>query len=139
MSKIEQTVRIEATPNRVFQALTRADDYRGWWSKNCAIAEWEGGECLLHFIKDGNPVSMRFRVDAMDENRGVQWTCLANDAPPWVGTTVAWRIEPAGAAVDLHLDHAGWSDTPPPPVAQGWQHFTASLKAYVETGTGSPW
>jgi uncharacterized protein YndB with AHSA1/START domain len=138
MSTISQKVTIRATPQQVREALVRPEEYRGWWSKNCAIADWIGGESLLHFLKEGTHVSMRFRVDELAASR-VQWTCVAHDFEPWVGTTLSWTIQPAEGAAEVSLAHEGWKGEPPPPVAEGWQHFLGSLKSYVETGVGQPW
>ncbi len=57
----------------------------------------------------------------------------------WLGTTLAWRIEDAGGAALVFLEHAGWKDAAPDAVAQGWKHFLGSLRSYLETGTGLPW
>ncbi|MBI1800798.1 MAG: SRPBCC domain-containing protein, partial [Chloroflexi bacterium] len=47
---------------------------------------------------------------------------------------MTWTIKEAGSAVVVAVDHSGWKDAGPETVAQGWKHFLASLKAYVETG-----
>jgi uncharacterized protein YndB with AHSA1/START domain len=139
MSSIKQEVRIKGDASKVYQALTRQSGYRAWWNKAGDVAEAVGGEAKLHFVKDGQPVSMRFRIDEMKENAAVRWTCVAHDMPSWVGTTLSWRIEPGAGDVLLSFEHAGWNDGAPEPVVQGWLHFVSSLKAYVETGTGMPW
>jgi hypothetical protein len=59
--------------------------------------------------------------------------------PDWIGTTLAWHIDGTGDGAEVALEHGGWSGAAPEPVAQGWQHFVASLKSYLETGAGQPW
>ena len=56
-----------------------------------------------------------------------------------IGTTLTWTIKGTGDEVVVALDHAGWKDEGPEPVKQGWKHFLASMKSYLETGTGQPW
>lgn len=139
MNSIKDEIRIHGTASKIYEALIRQAGYRGWWNAVGEVAETVGGEAKLRFVKDGNPVNMRFRIDEMKANESVRWTCVAHDMPSWVGTALTWRIKEAGGAVGVALDHSGWKDAAPDVVAQGWKHFLRSLKSYVETGTGQPW
>jgi uncharacterized protein YndB with AHSA1/START domain len=139
MNAIKDEIRIQAPASKVYDALTRQAGYRGWWNAAGEVAESVGGEAKLRFVKDGNPVNMRFRIDEMRANDCVRWTCIAHDMPSWVGTTLTWRLKEAGGTTVVSFDHGGWKDAAPEPVVQGWKHFMASLKSYVETGTGHPW
>ncbi|GEM_PF-176183 len=139
MSSIKDEIRIHGTANKVYEALTREAGYRGWWNAAGEVEETVGGEANLHFVKDGTPVNMRFHIDEMKTNERVRWTCVAHDMPNWVGTVLTWRLQDAGGAVLVSLEHSGWKEAGPEPVAQGWKHFLGSLKSYVETGTGQPW
>jgi len=139
MNSIKDEVRIQASAAKAYEALTRQAGYRGWWNAKAEVPESVGGEAKLYFVKDGNPVNMRYRIDEMNPNESVHWTCIGHDMPAWVGTSLHWRIKEGGGAVVVSLDHDGWKDAAPDPVAQGWKHFLGSLKAYLETGTGQPW
>jgi uncharacterized protein YndB with AHSA1/START domain len=139
MSSIKDEVSIQASPNEVYEALTRQSGYRGWWNAVAEVPEAAGGEARLRFVKDGNPVNMTFRVDELEPNRAIRWTCIAHDMPSWVGTTLSWRLSEGDRGTRVSFEHGGWKDAPPEPVMQGWKHFLASLKTYVETGTGQPW
>ncbi len=139
MSSIKDEIRIQATPGKAYEALTRQAGYRSWWNAVGEVAENIGGEARLHFVKDGHPVNMTFRIEEMTANEGVRWTCVAHDMPSWVGTSLTWRIKQSGDAVVVSLDHSGWKDAAPEPVAQGWRHFLGSMKSYLEAGTGQPW
>jgi uncharacterized protein YndB with AHSA1/START domain len=139
MGTIAQQVTIRGTPEKVYEALTQQSGYRGWWNKVGEVDQKPGGFATLRFVKDGQPVDMRFRIDATERGREVKWTCLEHTAPPWVGTTLNWKLAPAGEAVNVSFEHGGWEGAAPQPVIDGWKHFLGSLKTYVETGTGSPW
>jgi hypothetical protein len=123
----------------VYEALREQRGYRGWWNAAGEVAETVGGEAKLHFVKDGQPVNKRFRVDELRQDELVRWTCVGHDLPSWVGTTLSWRLRQQGGDVLVPFEHAGWKGEAPEPVAQGWSHFTASLTSFVETGTGEPW
>ena len=139
MDIIKDEIRIEGSTSAVYDALTRQAGYRGWWNKVGEVAETVGGEAKLRFVKDGQPVNMTFRIDEMKVNERVRWTCVSHDMPSWIGTSLTWRLAGGDGAVLVTLEHAGWKDAAPDAVAQGWKHFLASLKAYIETGTGQPW
>jgi uncharacterized protein YndB with AHSA1/START domain len=139
MSSIKDEIRIRSTAAMAYAALTEQAGYRGWWNKVAEVPSDVGGEAKLLFDKAGSPVAMRYRIDAMTPNEQVKWTCIAHDMPSWIGTTLTWSIKSADDGVLVALDHAGWQTEPPEPVIQGWRHFLASLKSYLETGTGQPW
>lgn len=138
MSSIKDSVRINVPLARAMEALTTQQGYTAWWSKDCTIGG-PGGEARLKFDKQGTIVNMSYRIDRVDPSGSVKWTCIGHDIPAWVGTTLNWSVVPDGAGVEVKLDHAGWKEAPPEPVAQGWKHFLGSMKAYLETGTGQPW
>jgi uncharacterized protein YndB with AHSA1/START domain len=132
---IRDEIRVDAPASRVYEALTTQSGYRGWWN---AVAEIDGAEARLHFVKGGQPVRMRFRIDQTNGER-VRWSCVDHDMPSWVGTTLDWRIADIGDGTLVAFEHAGWQGAPPDMVVQGWKHFLASLGSYVETGAGQPW
>jgi uncharacterized protein YndB with AHSA1/START domain len=141
MSTLKDEIRMQASATNVYQALTTQIGYRSWWNATAEVAETVGGEAALHFVKDGTPIHMYFRIDEQTSNQSVRWTCVKHDMPSWVGTTLSWNLQanPQGTEVLLTLDHNGWQGEAPEAVAQGWKHFLASLKSYVETGKGQPW
>ncbi len=139
MNDIKEKVIVRADAARVFAALTEEAGYNGWWSKDCRIGARAGDEAALKFNKDGNIVSMRFRIDEVAPARTVRWTCVGHDMPSWLGTTLRWELAPADGRTEVAFEHAGWKGDAPEPVVQGWRHFLGSLRAYLETGSGQPW
>jgi uncharacterized protein YndB with AHSA1/START domain len=139
MSSIKEKLIVQGSSAKVFEALTSQAGYLGWWSKDCQIAQKSGDESRLKFNKDGNIVSMRFRLDEKIPGQSVRWTCIGHDMEPWIGTTLTWRLAPEDDATEVTLEHGGWKGDAPDPVRQGWRHFIGSLRSYVETGQGQPW
>lgn len=70
-------------------------------------------EAQLRFVKDGQPVNMRFRIDEMKPNEGVRWTCTAHDMPSWIGTTLNWGLAESDGGVVVSLEHAGFGRMQP--------------------------
>lgn len=139
MSSIKEKVIVRGSTDKVFDALTSTSGYRGWWSKDCQIAEKPGAESSLKFNKNGTIVSMRFRVDEVVPKKSVRWTCVAHDMDSWIGTTLTWALAADGNATEVSFEHSGWKGDAPEPVVQGWRHFVGSLRSFVETGEGQPW
>ena len=140
---IERQIEINATPKKVFEAITSPAGIHGWWSHNSAIAKDIGVEHILYFVKQGHSIVMKFRLDKKGSNH-VVWTCTENGNPAWVGTTLEFKLNGLGSGTQVNFTHIGWNeqfkDTPlyvsVPPT---WDAFMASLKSYCETGAGQPW
>jgi uncharacterized protein YndB with AHSA1/START domain len=139
MPSIKDQVRIQTTPDKAFAALTTQAGYRAWWNAKAEVPVQVGATAQLHFVKDGQPVEMAFRIESQTLNDSVRWTCVAHAMPSWLGTSLEWKIAPAADGVVVSLDHAGWKEAGPDMVAQGWKHFLGSMKAYLEGGQGQPW
>src|SRR5262245_21823901 len=136
MQSIKDRIRIEVPLAKAMTALTTESGYRGWWSKDCQVANAAGGEATLKFNKSGTIVTMKYRIDAVDPKRGVKWTCIDHDFATWIGTCLNWDVATKDGGVEVSLEHAGWKETPPEAVVQGWNHFLRSMKSYLETGSG---
>jgi hypothetical protein len=77
------------------------------------------------------------RVDALRAPSLVAWACVAHTrGEEWTGSAVRFELADRGPrACALDFRHIGM---PPDLLAQGWDHFLASLSGYLEHGTGSP-
>jgi len=76
----------------------------------------------------------RLRPDA-----NVTWRCVGG-ADEWVGTTLTFDLSPTDDGTAVLFTHADWRD-PSEFMAHcsaRWAYFLLSLKAFVETGTGTP-
>jgi uncharacterized protein YndB with AHSA1/START domain len=137
----EKTLRIKAAPDALFDALTTIEGLSAWWSK--AMGSGETGGQLKFFMSAPEPVAMR--VVAAVRPVSVQWTVTACDfLPDWVGTRPTFTITAidgiGGETSELHFRHRGLTGELDciEMCSQGWDHFLPSLRAYVETGHGSP-
>jgi uncharacterized protein YndB with AHSA1/START domain len=141
MNDIHHEITSQASTNAAYAALTTPEGLRGWWARDCDISEGVGAEHELRFAKDDRLVAMRFRVEALEPDRLVRWSCVENGNPAWVGSTLEWRLEAGTAGSTIRFEHGGFAAGGPPyeMTVQGWTHFTASLQRLLDTGTGEPW
>ncbi len=134
MVDILHRVGITATPARVYDALTTIEGLAEWWTTNTSGSS---NDTLLFRFGDVGGFDMKV-VDLRPEER-VVWDVTDGPAE-WVATTVTFELVPAGEWTIVLFTHAGWRE----PVefmhhcSTKWAMFLMSLKAFVETGVGTP-
>jgi uncharacterized protein YndB with AHSA1/START domain len=126
---------IRAPRERVFDAIATVDGPRHWWTTQVTGSAAAGGE--LRFAFTGLDEVMVMHVTASRRPFAVEWACARHTRDnEWAGTRLEFRLAARGPAESaLDFRHRG---LPSEVVAQGWDHFLASLAAYAETGTGTP-
>lgn len=133
----EKTIRLQASPSEVFDALTTVTGLSSWWTRVTGLGE-AGGE--LRFYFDSPTDACVMHVDSADRPARVEWT-VAECAflPDWVGTRPTFTITPVeGDASDLHFRHHGLTAELDciEMCTLGWDTYLSSLRRYVETGEG---
>ncbi|MBI5262685.1 MAG: SRPBCC family protein [Bradyrhizobium sp.] len=133
------TIFIAATPEKVWEALTRAEFSRKYFF-GCAVEiEPRVGGALLVKAPDGSP-HITGEVIEHDPPRkltvswNVDWPGLVERLGP---TLVTYEIDPAGEAVRLtmrELHDRPLSDDILSGGRQGWPAILSSLKSLLETG-----
>ena len=92
---IERTLRLRATPARVWRALTEPDELNRWFGQRCAIDLRPGGEAWMEWDGYGR---FAMRVERVDAERylAIRWagdTDKTLDESP--GTLVEWTLDPS--------------------------------------------
>jgi len=135
--EIVDHVEIAAPPAKVLAAVTTADGIRAWWTQDCDVS---ASEHTYRFKQSGPRAASTFRVEQQDA-RGIALVCVAEtNGIGWLGTRLAFAIEPAASGSRVALTHAGFPQASAcyDDCVSGWKHFLGSLKAYLETGRGTP-
>jgi uncharacterized protein YndB with AHSA1/START domain len=137
MVDIQHEIKIQATPERVFQALARVEDLRAWHSAQVQGSGGVGG--VLTFEHTGGP-TFHWEVAESVPQKRVAWKCTAGPGDS-VGTTVSFDLAPtADGRTLVELAHKGWPGT------HGnyrkcntyWGVLLHHLKQYLETGACRP-
>jgi hypothetical protein len=94
-----------------------------------------GGELRFGFA--GLDELMVMRVTASQRPSALTWSCVKHTRNnEWAGTVLEFRLTARGPSeTELDFRHGG---LPAELVTRGWDYFLASLAAYAETGTGTP-
>jgi uncharacterized protein YndB with AHSA1/START domain len=134
----QATIRVKASPEALFEALTTVTGLAAWWSPVTGSGE-AGGE--LRFIMNA-PEPLVIQVDEATRPTSVRWTVTdCPFLPDWVGTRPAFTITPVDSGTaELRFRHHGLNQTLEciAMCTRSWDHFMTSLRDYVETGHGSP-
>ncbi len=135
-----RTMTIAAPCGTVFDALATVDGPKGWWTTRVSGSAETGGS--LRFVYPGVEGHALMHVDQAVRPNSVQWACVENTIlPDWVDTVIVFDLtECSPDRCVLNFRHRGLT-----PALEcfdlcqaGWNRFLPSLKAYAETGQGTP-
>lgn len=138
------TVEIASPPERVFTALTSADDVVKWWGSadSYRTTEWtmklEPGTPWRGsgVGSDGTPFSVEGEVLEVDAPRRLVWTWRA----AWDGgntTKVTYTLEPIDGGTRVTLRHEGFADRHDAcrMHGEGWERVLGWAKAHLSAST----
>ena len=132
---IEITKQIDASPDRVFRALTEADELAGWFPSSAESDPRTGGDYVLrfHFADGSRNHTYAGQYEDVTPNERVRY--------PWNGqfgdTTVEFTLRASAGGTELRLVHSGWSDEAEESRRmheQGWGFFLDNLERYLTGG-----
>jgi len=109
MSDILHWIRVDAPPQRVYDAVTTQDGLSSWWTADVEAKPVEGSTAVFGF--NDRAVVFRMRVDELSPPELVRWTCLG-DFDEWAGTRLEFRIRPHDdGGSEVTFTHSGWKST----------------------------
>lgn len=148
MPEIKYQLTINASPSRVFDALTDQNHVAKWWTPDCTLDQKAGGHATFEFRGsdgrlDGHSL---MRIEKLIPGQFVQWKCIEQDYQgntDWIGTTIRFRLSDNGrGGTDVDFTHSDWKTKEGTfqRCTDGWKHvLQTSLKNYLETGKGEPY
>ncbi len=120
---------------KVFDALSTKEGLEAWLAVATGFNSRIDEISTFHFAPN---CSGRVRlVERIPEHR-VMWEFKSGD-PEWIGTTLAFEMEPAGDSTNLKMYHSGWEEqtTYFAQCNYRWAFYMKRLKTYLETGKKS--
>jgi uncharacterized protein YndB with AHSA1/START domain len=134
------TVRIAASADVVFDAVTTTEALTAWWSPVTGSGV-TGGELRFPMVADEPPLLVR--VDEATRPLTVRWTVReCTFMQDWVGTQPTFTITPLDdGKCELVFEHRGLTDELECKgmCSRSWDHFVGtSLRELAEGGPGAP-
>ena len=122
MADIMHLVKIAAPPERVYEALTTTEGIRNWWARDADF--------------DAATVTIK----ELEPPLHVVWKTSSSFRPEWGGTTIIFDLRAEADHTVVSFAHRGFeqADERYAVTTTGWGVALASLRSYLETGTGSP-
>ncbi len=127
---------IRSTPEKTWDALTQPEFTRQYWGGNSNTSDWQKGSQWQHVNKDNETWVMGEVVESMRPKRLVVTWTDPDDRQDI--SRVTYEIEPLEDMVCLTVTHDDFKagSEMPGKVSKGWPLVLASLKSFLETGTG---
>jgi uncharacterized protein YndB with AHSA1/START domain len=131
-------VKIHASPEWVYEALTTAEGIRNWWTRDAVLDSKIGGTCEFRFY-EGTSVT-KITVDELKPAVRVGWKTISSFRPEWGGTTITFDLRAPASDTVLSFAHRGFkqADEVYALTTTGWGYCLVSLQRYLETGKGAP-
>ena len=136
MPEIRHMLLIDSPIERVYQAVTEEEGLAGWWTVQ-VNAEPEVGS--IADFKFGDRYRTVMKIAVLAAPIRVEWDCVEGDEE-WVGTRIVISLEKQGDQTLVRFTHGGWREATDffASCNYNWGYYLASLKAFCETGKGTP-
>ncbi len=137
MADILHEVTIDKSPAKVYEALTQQKALQSWWTEHAKVETQTGTVAEFSFY--GGMVVFKFGVDTLEPGEKVGWS-VQQGPPGWENTHITWDLTADEGKTKVLFGHRAWASTDGlyPSTSYNWAWYMTSLKAYVETGQGSP-
>ncbi|MCC8937854.1 SRPBCC family protein [Bradyrhizobium sp. Arg68] len=128
---------IEATPDKLWDALTRSEFTRQYWFDTELKSDWKVGSSLA-LVMSGTITDTGEILEA-DRPRRLSYT-FKHEADPEMrkepATKVVFTLEPHGKIVKLIVTHEGFGVGSKllDGISKGWPAILSGLKSLLETG-----
>jgi uncharacterized protein YndB with AHSA1/START domain len=144
MNRIYHKVGIQATAERIFNALTTQSGLAGWWTNEVTGAFSGGHSRPGETIRCGfgSLGSMEMEVDELSRERKVRWECKKGPED-WIGSHIEFTLEKSSTNDQMtivYFNHQDWKKESEfmGHCSMKWAVFLLSLKSLIEKGEGNP-
>ena len=133
-----EDVWLDASPERVWRALTDAEELERWFPLEARVEPGEGGEIYMSW---GNEFAGSSRILAWEPPRRLATTWGERDDEAGGGQVTEYRLEAEDGGTRLRVVTSGFPDDPSwddwiEGTRHGWRFELASLKEYLERHSG---
>ena len=137
MATTRHFIGAKTTPEAMFHALSAPEGLEKWWATSASGEVAVGGTVAMDF---GGLVTLTFRYDEIRPSERLILTCIGG-FKAWQDTVLTHEIaEKDGQVFLTHIHDRIDGDDPEALTyfSTKWTVYLLSLKAYLETGKGTP-
>jgi uncharacterized protein YndB with AHSA1/START domain len=140
LGSIEREIHIEATPEVVYDVVSRPEHLREWWPDEAELDPVPGGTGVIRFGDLSEPLAV---VEA-DPPRRFSFRWVSDDGrplSPGSSLLVTFDLEPSGTGTLLRFSETGFREKGWEAAVleeqfrehvSGWDHFLPRLVSYVD-------
>lgn len=136
MATISHSFHIDASQDKVLEAISTIEGLRNWWTTKTTGGE-QIGEVLAFRFTPGAIID--FKVVENNKSDFTKWICV--DAhKEWINTEATFKLSQNEGKTHVSFNHSGWEEQTEffAHCNFSWGKYLASLRDYCETGTGNP-
>lgn len=141
MVDIVHRIGIRAPVGDVMQAISTAAGIAGWWSRETSADAGSEDAIRARFTNQAGEVLGQIGFDLVgpEAEHRVRWR-FTHGPEEWTGTEATFELSTQDGYTILVFGHRNWSETVEftAHCSMKWAVFLLSLKAFAETGKGSP-
>jgi uncharacterized protein YndB with AHSA1/START domain len=133
---LKHLIEIDASINSVYSAITTQESLAAWWTETAVARPVEG--TISEFTFNSGAFN-KMKVVRLENPKKVMWECV-DGAEEWIGTKIMFRLEEKQGQTILRFMHSEWREASDffAMCNSIWAHYLTSLKAFCETGKGTP-
>ena len=135
MAKSSHKIRVHATPDQVYQALSTKDGLKGWFTAQMDGEVGEGQDVRMHFK---GKESFGWHLAQVKPGH-VRWNCTEGPGSA-KGTSLTYVLKGEGGDTVIECDHDGWPEEHEALATCNtlWGMLMGHLKTFAETGKPAP-
>ena len=138
MPEILHLIKIRATPQKVYQAISTAEGIRDWWTRDATFDPKIGGAGEFGFYD--HRMVIKVKVAELKPVEHMGWNSISSTGGAFDGTTITFDLKSADGVTSLLFAHRGFKagENNVASATTRWGFYLLSLKRHLETGKGTP-
>jgi uncharacterized protein YndB with AHSA1/START domain len=134
MFSIKHLFHINASKEKVFEALTTIKGLSGWWTATTGGDAKVGGTVQFRFGDMGGP---DMKVKEIKSNESVSWECVGGPED-WIGHIFSFHLDTADNKTRVRFEQSGWKENDDfyASCNFSWGRYMESLRQLCQTGKG---
>ena len=138
MPEIMHLIKIHATQERVYQALSTPEGIRHWWTRDALLDPRVGEVGEFGFYE--HRMVIKVNVAELAPPGHLVWDRVSSTGGGFDGTTISFDLNSEKDITSLLFAHRGFKSGSNniASATTRWGFYLLSLKRYLESGKGSP-